>query len=168
MLALEELHLGINTEDIFWRLGANGAGETTISRFLGFVAPGSRHCGRASAHSDHLHIMGSLISFQPSDRFQPSRRSRADARHADHLKRFVAPRLTGAPGEQDLRFEAVCNSATGETVSDTAQFTTQFEGLKTTTAFDAVLPSLTVRTETCTNVLSNLSKGNDTDEEPNK
>ena len=37
--------------------------------------------------------MGSLISFQPSGRRQPSRRSRAGARHAARLKRFVTARL---------------------------------------------------------------------------
>jgi hypothetical protein len=37
--------------------------------------------------------MGSLISFQPSGRHQPSRRSRAVARHAARLKSFVADGL---------------------------------------------------------------------------
>jgi ABC-2 type transport system ATP-binding protein len=40
VLALDELHLGVNAGDIFCLLGANGAGKTTtINCFLGFLTP---------------------------------------------------------------------------------------------------------------------------------
>ncbi len=65
-----------------------------------------------------------------------------------------------------LVFQAVPNPASGEKIGDTSQFDAQADWLKTTTNFDAVLPSLTVRSKTYTNVSFNFPEGNDTDEEP--
>jgi predicted small lipoprotein YifL len=68
------------------------------------------------------------------------------------------------PGHQAvLQFKAVANRATGETVGDTSLFETQANWLKSTTNFDAVLPSLTVKGDTFTNISFNFPKGNDTD-----
>lgn len=72
------------------------------------------------------------------------------------------------PPERRIVFKAVGNSASGETVGDTAQFEAQADWLKTEPNFDAVLPSLTVRSRTYTNVSFNFPKGNEMDEEPKK
>ena len=70
--------------------------------------------------------------------------------------------VNGAP--QTLVLKAVPNSATGETVGDTALFETQADWLKTTDNFDAVLKSITIRGTTFSDVKFNFPKGNDTDE----
>ena len=55
------------------------------------------------------------------------------------------------------------NPASGETVGDTSQFEAQADWLRTTPTLDAVLPLLTVRTKTYTDVAFNFPKGNDHD-----
>lgn len=75
---------------------------------------------------------------------------------------FVINLETPKP-QKSLLFQAVPNPATGETVGDTSQFEAHADWLKTTPTFDAVLPSLTVRTKTYTNVSFNFPKGNDND-----
>ncbi|MCW5559918.1 MAG: hypothetical protein KIT22_19035, partial [Verrucomicrobiae bacterium] len=62
--------------------------------------------------------------------------------------------------EPSLSFQAVANSASGETVGDTSQFSTQADWLKTTINFDAVLTSLTVHSRTYTNITFNFPRGN--------
>ena len=69
--------------------------------------------------------------------------------------------LAGKP--QTLMLNAVANSATGETVGDTAFFEAQASWLKVTKGFDAVLRSITIRGTTFTDVKFNFPKGNDTD-----
>jgi hypothetical protein len=65
--------------------------------------------------------------------------------------------------KQPLIFRAVANPATGETVSDTSQFETQADWLKTTAAFDATLITLEIRGTAFTAVAFNFPKGNDKD-----
>lgn len=65
--------------------------------------------------------------------------------------------------EQTLVFKPVANSATGETVGDSALFTAQAGWLKTTRSFDAVIKSVTLDGTTFTDVDFNFPKGNDTD-----
>jgi len=73
----------------------------------------------------------------------------------------VVADVAGKP--QTLTLNAVPNSATGETVGDTALFETQASWLKVTKEFDAVLRSITIRGTTFTDVKFNFPKGNDTD-----
>lgn len=85
----------------------------------------------------------------------------------ENFVRISAPsfdlRLDSPKLEKPLVFQAVPNKATGETVGDTSQFEAHADWLKTTPTFDAVLPLLTVRTRTYTNVVFNFPKGNDND-----
>jgi len=71
-------------------------------------------------------------------------------------------RLPGA--EKVLTMKAVPNSATGETVGDTALFEVNSDWLKTTPEFDAVIKELTVGGNKYQNIAFNFPKGNDTDE----
>jgi hypothetical protein len=87
-----------------------------------------------------------------------------------HLENFV--RLP-APGFQvvalptsnprPLEFHAVASPATGETVGDTAQFEARAEWLRTTTEFDALLTSITVRGTTFSAVKFNFPQGNESE-----
>lgn len=85
----------------------------------------------------------------------------------ENFVRISAPsfviRLNSPRPEKSLVFQAVPNLSTGETVGDTSQFEAHADWLKTTPTFDAVLPLLTVRTKTYTNVVFNFPKGNDHD-----
>jgi hypothetical protein len=65
--------------------------------------------------------------------------------------------------KQVLTFHAVADSATGESVGDTALFETTAGWLKTTGRFDAVLTQLEVRGTVYTNVRFNFPNGNDKD-----
>jgi hypothetical protein len=69
----------------------------------------------------------------------------------------VTAKVGGA--EQTLVFKPVANPATGETVGDTSLFTAQAGWLKTTTAFDAVIKSVTLDGTTFSNVAFNFPKG---------
>lgn len=60
-----------------------------------------------------------------------------------------------------LVFQAIANSATGETVGDTAQFEAQAAWLKTAANFDATLRQLTVRGRRFENVAFKFPRGND-------
>jgi hypothetical protein len=71
----------------------------------------------------------------------------------------VAATVNGAP--QTLVLKAVANSATGETVGDTAQFEAQADWLKATGNFDAVLRQITIRGTTFSDVKFNFPKGNE-------
>jgi len=64
---------------------------------------------------------------------------------------------------QVLRFTAVANPATGETVGDTALFEAQAGWLRTTKTFDGILKSITIRGTTFTGVEFNFPLGNDKD-----
>jgi len=85
-----------------------------------------------------------------------------------HMENFV--RLP-APGfeviatvngvRQPLALGAVGSPATGETIGDTAQFEAQADWLKTTAEFDAVIPAITVRGVTYTDVKFNFPHGNE-------
>lgn len=69
--------------------------------------------------------------------------------------------VNGKP--ETLVLNAVENSATGETIGDTALFETQADWLKTSQNFDAMLKSITIRGNTFTNVKFNFPNGNDKD-----
>jgi hypothetical protein len=73
----------------------------------------------------------------------------------------VVATVGGAP--HTLTLQAVPNPATGEKIGDTSLFEAQADWLKTTAEFDAVLPAITVRGSTFTDVKFNFPKGNDTD-----
>jgi hypothetical protein len=62
-----------------------------------------------------------------------------------------------------LVFKAVPNSATGETVGDTAQFDASADWLKNTDSFDAVLTKLEIKGTPFTAVAFNFPKGNEKD-----
>lgn len=83
----------------------------------------------------------------------------------DNFVRITAPSFevtAKLPGQdQVLTFTAVPNTATGETVGDTALFEAQAEWLKTTRIFDAVLKEVTVKGTTYRDVAFNFPKGND-------
>jgi len=85
-----------------------------------------------------------------------------------HLDRFI--RIPAASLELAVRFagqedtlllRAVTNTATGETVGDTALFEAQADWLKSHGDFEAVLKAITIRTKTYTNVMFNFPKGSD-------
>ena len=63
--------------------------------------------------------------------------------------------------KRPLTFKAVPNTATGETIGDTAQFEAQAEWLKTVAGFDALLTALEIRGSRFENVAFNFPKGND-------
>jgi len=65
--------------------------------------------------------------------------------------------------EKTLVLHAMPNPATGETVGDTSLFEAQADWLKTTRTFDAVVPSITIRGTTFTDVDFNFPQGNDKD-----
>jgi hypothetical protein len=69
----------------------------------------------------------------------------------------VTAKVGGA--EQTLVFKPVANSATGETVGDTALFTAQAGWLKTAKTFDAVIKSVTLDGTEFTHVGFNFPKG---------
>ncbi len=73
----------------------------------------------------------------------------------------VAATVNGAP--QTLTFRAVADSATGETIGDTALFEAQADWLKATKTFDGTIKSLAIRGTTFTDVKFNFPKGNDKD-----
>ena len=62
-----------------------------------------------------------------------------------------------------LTFKAVTNTATGETVGDTALFEATAAWLKTNKSFDGTLTELAVRTRRFVSVEFNFPKGNDHD-----
>ena len=64
---------------------------------------------------------------------------------------------------QVLRFDAIANPATGETVGDTSLFEARAGWLKSTKTFDGILKSITVRGTTFTDVEFNFPLGNDKD-----
>jgi hypothetical protein len=61
--------------------------------------------------------------------------------------------------EESLVFRPVANTATGETVGDTAQFTAEAEWLKGGAEFDAVLKTITIRGKEYSAVKFNFPKG---------
>lgn len=63
--------------------------------------------------------------------------------------------------QETLVFKAVANTATGETVGDSAQFETQADWLKETKTFDAVLKEITIRGKSYKSVKFNFPRGND-------
>lgn len=85
----------------------------------------------------------------------------------ENFVRIAAPSITlnvtlnGAT--RSLQFNAVANSATGETVGDTSLFEARADWLTTTANFDAVIPRLEIRGTTFTNVSFNFPRGNDRD-----
>jgi hypothetical protein len=62
---------------------------------------------------------------------------------------------------EKLTLAALPNQLSGETVGDTSAFVAQAEWLKTTGEFSAVVPSLTIRGRTFTNVAFDFPKGNE-------
>ena len=65
--------------------------------------------------------------------------------------------------KRPLTFKATANTATGETIGDTAQFEAQADWLKSTGTFDATLTALEIRGTTFATVAFNFPKGNDQD-----
>ena len=63
-------------------------------------------------------------------------------------------------GEVKLKFEAVANPGTGETVGNTSQFVAKAEWLGEEKSFDAALPEITVLGKVYRNVAFNYPKGN--------
>jgi hypothetical protein len=82
--------------------------------------------------------------------------------HAENFIRVKTPSfeasVTVAGEKRSLTFKAVANSATGETVGDTSQFDATADWLKTTSAFDVVIPSLDIRGTAYSNVALKLTK----------
>lgn len=76
--------------------------------------------------------------------------------HAEHVVRLALPQLvliaTINRAPSPITLVAVPNSATGETIGDTAQFTAQTDWLKSTSSFDGVIPSLEIRGTVFTNI----------------
>jgi len=73
----------------------------------------------------------------------------------------VVAKVGGA--ERTLVFKPVANSATGETVGDTALFAAQADWLKTAKEFDAVIKSVTLDGTVFTGIDFNFPKGNETE-----
>jgi hypothetical protein len=65
--------------------------------------------------------------------------------------------------KRTLAFKAVANTATGETIGDTAQFETQADWLKTSATFDALITAIEIRGSHFAAVAFNFPKGNDKD-----
>lgn len=69
--------------------------------------------------------------------------------HAENFVRIRAASLellaSVGTERRPLTLVALANSATGETVGDTAQFEAQAEWLKSTTRFDGLVPALEIR-----------------------
>jgi hypothetical protein len=85
-----------------------------------------------------------------------------------HLEKFI--RIPAASfdvvsarfdGEKTLSFSAEANTATGETVGDTSQFSVQADWLKNARSFDGELQQLTVRGKTYESVKFNFPRGNE-------
>lgn len=72
----------------------------------------------------------------------------------------IVATLGGQPRAIELK--AVANSATGETVGDTALFEGQADWVKTTANFDAVVTKVEIKGRAFTAVAFNFPKGNDT------
>ena len=70
---------------------------------------------------------------------------------------------SGGAEKRVLVFRAIANSATGETVGDTAQFEAQADWLKSDATFEALLASLEIRGSIFTAVAFNFPRGNDKD-----
>lgn len=87
--------------------------------------------------------------------------------HVENFVRLKAPSFeviaTVGGEKRPLTFRAVANPATGETVGDTAQFDAEADWLKTTAAFDAVIPTLTIKGATFPAVAFNFPKGSPKD-----
>ena len=67
-------------------------------------------------------------------------------------------------GRHPLKFEAVPNNATGETVGDTSLFEAKADWLGAESNFDVTIDELTVRGKTYQSIKFNFPKGNDSDE----
>ena len=63
-------------------------------------------------------------------------------------------------GELKMKFEAVANPGTGETVGDTSQFVAKADWIEEGKSFDAVLPEITVLGKVYQNMAFNYPKGN--------
>lgn len=84
-----------------------------------------------------------------------------------HAENFVRVPLdaftlkaTVAGKEETLTFKPVGNSATGEKPGDTSQFEASADWIKTTPAFTGVIPSLSIKGTTFTDVKFSFPKGN--------
>ena len=82
--------------------------------------------------------------------------------HMDRFVRIEAPEFsvaaTAIGTNQTLLFRAVANSATGETVGQTAQFSAQADWLKTTRQFAGTIPEINIRGRSFTNVVFQFQK----------
>jgi hypothetical protein len=119
------------------------------------------HGGTPVALGDNYHIefvldaaSGTLSAYILDDEMEEF--VRTDMRSFE-----VTAKINGV--EQALKFNAVANPATGETVGDTAQFTAQADWLKTTKTFDAVIKSVTLDGTTFSHVAFNFPNGSGAD-----
>jgi hypothetical protein len=142
-------------------------------------------CGRKDAHDDHAHAghahehvapHGGTVVVLGDEQFhlefvRDPAAGKLTAYVLDaHLEDFIripaagfeiAATAAGRP--ETLTLTPVANLATGETVGDSAEFATQADWLKTTSEFDAVLSSITIRGATFTGVKFNFPQGNEAD-----
>lgn len=85
--------------------------------------------------------------------------------HMDNFVRVAVPAISleaVAGGKSHwVELRATANSATGETVGDTALFEGQAEWLKHTPQFDGVLKSIVIKGTSFTDVKFNFPKGNE-------
>lgn len=85
-----------------------------------------------------------------------------------HMETFVRVPEPGftvtakvAGKEENLEFKAVTNTATGETVGDTALFEVKADWLKTTPKFEATLKELSIKGTKFTNVSFKFPEGSE-------
>jgi hypothetical protein len=79
-------------------------------------------------------------------------------------QQFFAATATIGEGTNLLRFEAVPNNATGETIGDTSLFEASAPWLRTESNFDLIISEVTVRGKSYQQIKFNFPKGNDSDE----
>jgi hypothetical protein len=81
--------------------------------------------------------------------------------HAENFIRINAPAFdaiaTVSGEKRRLTFQAVANTATGETVGETSQFEAQADWLKTTPTFELVIPQIGIRGRVFANTVVNFA-----------
>ncbi len=161
------------------RAGVNRRTAVELAALLVSVAvAGGTGCNRnggGHAHVGHHHEPphgGTVLEFGDEEAFFEFVHDAAAGRmqcyvlapHMDGFIRLTAPSFeisaTFEGRTESLVFRAVANSATGETVGDTAQFEAQADWLKASKRFDAVLKAVTIRGRTYQAVPFRFPEGN--------
>ena len=158
------------------------SGQILAFALAGAMAVVISGCGEPDEHAGHDHAKGhghtapnggtlvELGSHQGNVEFvRDGAAGKLTAYILDaHAENFVRVPLdtftlkaTVAGKEETLTFKPVGNTVTGEKPGDTSQFEASAEWIKTTTAFDAVLPTLPVKGTTYTDVKFNFPKGSE-------